>query len=405
MLPALALSPHEKMKEKYAMFTKRPLRYSGRWLPPCLVLLAVGALANPAASANSAGSASPAASASPTASAKPIDLATRFRINDENPSANVPSAEDANANPLEFGYMIQDLVARGEGAIQKKEWDRAVKYYEALAQAVPDRAITYRKLCSGYAELGKIDIAAANCGKAITLGGARVFDHFRFVNLSLRKAKLSTADVADLEASIAHVRAHIALNPPPVKKAEPAPTPSSKSAKPSKDPIKTKEQVKDEFLARRAARARGLEVLENKEEEAQQTVSLPLEIELLACKLSVRLRDERKLDACIDGLKRVKADEKVVISFEWARAIVRKDSVRAGELLESAKSLGVLPAALQAMTDEQRRTFADTGILGFFKRRGIVVVLAVFAAALATFGALRFARSRKLGATPEAQPQ
>jgi hypothetical protein len=364
------------------------------------LLVLVGAIA----SASPAASASPVASASPAASAKPVDLATKFRINDENPLATVPSPEDANAHPLEFGYMIQDLIARGEGAIQKKDWDRAVKYYEALARAVPDRAITFRKLCSGYAELGKIDIAAANCGKAITLGGARVFDHFRFVNLSLRRANLSTTDVADLEASIAHLRAHIAANPAPARNTEPAPTPSSEGAKPSKDPLMTKEQVKQEFLARSAARARGLEVLENQEEEAQRTVSLPLEIEVLACKLSVRLRDERKLDACIDGLERLKTDEKVVLSFEWASAIVRKDSVRAGELLEKAKKLRLAPAALQAMTDEQRRTFAGAGALGFLERRGLAVALAVLAAALATWGALRFARSRKHGLTPEAQP-
>jgi hypothetical protein len=57
------------------------------------------------------------------------------------------------------------------------------------------------------------------------------------------------------------------------------------------------------------------------------------------------------------------------------------------------------------MTDEQRRTFDDAGVLGFFKRRGLLVALVVLAAALATWGALRFARSRKLGVTPEAQPQ
>jgi hypothetical protein len=322
----------------------------------------------------------------------------------------LPTTEEANANPLQFGYLIQDLIARGEGAIQKKDWHRAVKYYEALAQLVPDRAITFRKLCSGYSELGKVDVAAANCGKTLTLGGARVFDHFKFVNISLRKAKLTAAEVADMEASIAHVRTHIATHPA-AQKPEPAPPkPSSEAAKPSHLQPKSKEQIKEEFLKRREARALGkapaLDELEQKgSEEPQKTANLPLEIEVLSCKLAVRLRDERKLAGCVDALKRVKADEKLVLPFEWASAIVRKDSARAGELLEKAKGAGLAPAALKAMTDEQRRTFADAGVLGFVKRRGLAVALAVLAAALATWALLRFARSRKLAATPEAQPQ
>jgi tetratricopeptide (TPR) repeat protein len=364
------------------MTTKRRFRGPGRLLPFCLVLLSVLAPANPAASA-------------------PDDLATKFRINDQNPAANLPSAEDANENPLEFGYMIQDLIARGEGAIEKKEWDRAVKYYEALALAVPDRAITFRKLCSGYAELGKIDIAAANCGKALTLDGARVIDHFKFVNLSLRKEKLTASELSDMEASIAHVRAHIAAHPAAPPKPEPAPKPSNEGAKQKK----SLEQIKEEFLKRQQAGALADLERRGREQEAQKPVNLALEIEVLACKLAVRLRDQRKLATCVDALKRLKADEKLVLPFEWANAIVRKDSARANALLQKAKGVGLPPVALQAMTDEQRRTFADAGVLGFFKRRALGVVLAILAAALATWGALRFARSRKLGTTPEAQPQ
>lgn len=379
------------------MLTTRRFHGPDRFLPVGLIL-AVLTAASPATSANPAASANPKASANPAAS----DLSTKFRINDQNPSANLPSAEDANENPLEFGYMIQDLIARGEDAIQKKAWDRAVKYYEALSMAVPDRAITFRKLCQGYSELGKIDIAAANCGKALTLGGARVIDHFKFVNLSLRKANLTASELADMEASIAHVRAHIEAHPAAPEKPAPAPKPSSEGAKPKK----SLEQIKEEFLKRQQAGA--LADLERKgraREEAQKPVILALEIEVLACKLAVRLRDERKLAACVDALKRLKADQKLVLPFEWASAIVRKDPARAGALLEKAKGAGLPSAALQAMTEEQRRTFADAGVFGFFKRQGLAVVLTVLAAALATWGALRFARSRKLGATPEAQPQ
>src|SRR5688572_8373447 len=83
-------------KEKYAMPTTRRSQRPGRFLHLGLIPFSVLAAANPVASA-------------------PDDLATKFQINDANPAANLPSVEDANENPLEFGYMIQDLIARGEG--------------------------------------------------------------------------------------------------------------------------------------------------------------------------------------------------------------------------------------------------------------------------------------------------
>jgi hypothetical protein len=336
------------------------------------------------------------------AGAAPGDLATDFRVNDENPVTSIPSLEQRTKNPLEFGYFIQDLVARAEGAFEKKDWARSVKYYEALAQAVPDRAISFRRLCSGYAELGNVDIAAANCGRALSLPGARVIDHFEFLNLSLRRATLTPKEIGELEASIAHVRAHIAANPQkPVEPPKPAPYDSAVLAAPP-SPERTK-HIKEAFMKRHEARV--LAELEGKAQKKQQkSISLALEIEVVACKLAVRLRQEPKLTACVDALRTLKADERLIMPFEWARALVVSDAKRASALLDKAKALGLPEASVRAMREEQARAFAGTGFVGFTKRWGIAVVvgLAVGAGALVFFRALK---RRKLATATAALPQ
>jgi hypothetical protein len=328
--------------------------------------------------------------ATTAASAAPGDLATKFRVNDEDPLKGLPTQEEANQNPLEFGYLVQDLVARGEGAFQKKEWERAAKYYRALATVVPDRAISYRKLCSAEVELGNVDGAAMSCGEVLSRGGARVWDHFRYLELMLKKAALSPAELSDLEASITHLRAHAAANPAPEKPTpvtEPAPAPSASS------PERTKEQIKQDFLERRGQRE--LDEAEKKApDETRPPANLALEIELIACRLSVRLRDEKKLGSCVEGLKKLGADPKLVLSFEWARTLVKKDARHADELLARAKTLGVPAPALAAMNEEQRRAFAGAGVLGFLLRPGLVVVLVGLAASI-VLGALRFSRRLK----------
>lgn len=262
------------------------------------------------------------------AAAAPGDLSTKFPIDDNNPSANLPTPEQREAEPLEFGYLIQDLVARGEGAYRDKNWQGVVKYYEALARAVPDRAISYRRLCAGYAELGKIDVAASNCAAAMRLGGALVMDHFRFVNLTLQKSELGTQDVSEVEASLAHLRAHIADKKAP----EPA----------------------------ASAEADALGKVEQKE-AARTQKTLPIDVEVLGCKLAVRLHDAKRIDACLGALRTHNAPAKVLLPFEWSRALVGKDRARVQETLAKATTLGFPAETVAKMKAEEEKTFGGGG--------------------------------------------
>ena len=43
-----------------------------------------------------------------------------------------------DGNPLEFGYFVQDLLAKAEIATKKQDHQAAIRYYRALAIGVPD---------------------------------------------------------------------------------------------------------------------------------------------------------------------------------------------------------------------------------------------------------------------------
>jgi hypothetical protein len=322
------------------------------------------------------------------ASALPGDLATKYQVDDENPVKSVPSPEQRDADPIEFGYFIQDLIARAEGAFQKKEWERSVKYYEALARTIPDAAVSYSRLCVGYAELGKVEIAAANCGRAVQLSGAKVLDHLRFVGLTLKKPTFTAKDAEDAEASLAHLRAHVASKAPPkVLRAD-------SSAAPSVSTERSKEEIKREFLALRERRA--LEDLGAREPEPKNDGALATEVEVFACKVGIRLRDAARLDRCLAALKEQKTNPALLLPFEWASALIRKDELQATALIERAKSHGLPASAIQAMQAEQENTFAPAGILGLFKRAPMVPVLSLVGllavAGIGWFGVKRWKR-------------
>jgi hypothetical protein len=324
--------------------------------------------------------------------ALPGDLATNYRVDDENPIRSIPTPEQRDADPIEFGYFIQDLIARAEGAFEKKEWERSVKYYEALARAIPEAAVSYSRLCVGYAELGKVEVAAANCGRAVQLSGAKVLDHLRFVGLTLQKPVFTVKDAEDAEASLAHLRAHVASKAPPkVLRADAGATPSASGAR-------SKEDIKRDFLALRERRA--LEDLGAREPEPKNDAALATEVEVFACKVGIRLRDAARLERCLAALEEQKTNPALRLPFEWASALIRKDEARAAALLDRAKSHGLPASAIQAMQTEQESAFASAGIRGVFRRSPMIPVLSLLGllavAGIGWFGVRRYRRRQSL---------
>jgi hypothetical protein len=123
---------------------------------------------------------------------------------------------------------------------------------------------------------------------------------------------------------------------------------------------------------------------------------------MLACKVAARLEDGKRLTACVNGLKNVKAPDALILPYEWSGAVVAKDPARASQLLERAKTLGFPAASIQTMRDKQAQMFAPKGILGHLKRWGLAWVGGALALGLALVGARRWslsaAKQRKLPA-------
>ncbi len=354
--------------------------------------------------------------ASPAA-ADDRDIGTMFRVNDEDPLQNIPTPAERNAHPLEFGYYLQDLIARAQQALTQKDWARSAKFFEVIARIVPDQAITFSRLCTCYGELGRYDVAAANCGRAIQLPGALVVDHLRFIKFTLRKEKFTSTDATNIDASLEHLRAQkpeLLVAPPPTDTAAlqaaasaavASAAAASASAAAQKAPAGAAPSASAKADFTYEEYQRQIHGLKNVPEKPAATpdrtpVNVPLEIETLSCQLAVRLKDPKRLSACVDGLKRVNADPRLVVSFEWSQALVSNDSKRADAILEQAKKLNMPPSALHAMELEQNQYLKPTGILGFLTRGTSGRISAVVATLLAVGGAvwwlLAGARRRKV---------
>jgi hypothetical protein len=328
----------------------------------------------------------------------PGDIGGKFKVDDDDPTKGIPTMEERNAAPIEFAHFLQDLIARAEPAFREKQWDRAIKYYEAVARTVPDRAFPYSRLCASYAEVGKIEIAAANCQKAIRLDGVRVADHLRMIELKLKDKELSASDIEDVDASVAALRAH--QEKIEHRRAAAAASASSSlapAAAPAAPRPTTKEEAQAQFDAmmavRRAAASEQTPVPDNV--STMKESDFPVEIELLACRFAVRVGDPKRLQPCIDRLRALKVDEKLVLPFAWSLALFKKDGAAADALFDKAKNIGLPDATLEAMRAEEQKVF---GVRSLFSKRGTIFgLLAAVVTALAVVGVrwLRSAASRR----------
>ena len=78
-----------------------------------------------------------------------------------------------------------DLATQAELAEKRGDFADAVRYYQALAKAVPHRSISYGKMCAAYEALGDRDNGLTACRSALGREGVRLEDHARTVRLLL----------------------------------------------------------------------------------------------------------------------------------------------------------------------------------------------------------------------------
>jgi tetratricopeptide (TPR) repeat protein len=152
-----------------------------------------------------------AASAAPgsqaTAQDSAVPLLRSFRIDPENPESRVPSAEERERNPIAFGHFMMDVTTLAEEASKRGDHAAAIKYYRALAVAVPDHSVAFTKLCSAYEAAGDLARAERACGTALTRAGVGASNFADYVRVVFaQESALSADQVENVRGVAEHLR-------------------------------------------------------------------------------------------------------------------------------------------------------------------------------------------------------
>jgi hypothetical protein len=259
--------------------------------------------------------------------ALPWQLSQQFPIDQADPEARVPTPQQRDRNPLEFGYFLQDLLLGAENARKAGDHALVVRYYRAVVKAVPDRAKGWSKLCEAYAVVNDHVRAAKSCSMAIDLPGTEFQDYPRFVHETLLKqGPLAAGDRVKLDLAIAHLEKQPDPNPP----------------------------------------------------------AFVLTANHLRCEVGVKAADPRMLEACTAVLTRLAPNDPKTVVFQWTLEMQRGHTESAGRLLERARQLKLPAENVERMAAV---TFAGRGRALIWFAVGLIAL--IVAAGLVAFLRLR----------------
>jgi hypothetical protein len=264
--------------------------------------------------------------------------ALAFPINDDDPASSVPTPEQSSKSPLDMGYWVMAVSDRAEAALKKNDQAKAAKYFAALAAAVPDRAISFTKLCKSLEASGDHKGALEACRNALGKGGVTIEDHVRYVELVLEgTAPLTKTQIADADAIADQLDSKLGAN------------------------------------------------------------SVPLVANQLRCEIGLRLQDKVRLQACTGAFQRLAPKDPRTTAFEFALALQANELDKAQDLIGQAKQNKLPAAALAQMEtalriEQEKAPSIGKALGGFFGPLLAVVALVV----LFTFGTRR---TRKLRPT------
>jgi tetratricopeptide (TPR) repeat protein len=217
----------------------------------------------------------------------PPALNEKFKIDDRDPENHLPSKEEMDKNPLEWGYLLMTFDERAQIAIQRNNWEQALKYHRAAAKLVPDRAVSFALVCKDYEMLGKREEALEACGVAVALPGARLDYFVSFVHLvAQREGGVDAGEAKDALEAIAHLKAN----------------------------------------------------------ESTKLAAYELQ-----CDLGLKMRDDALLDECSRELLVRAPKAPRPTTFAWALALQRGDTDLAKKLIDEARQKGASEASLTKM--------------------------------------------------------
>jgi tetratricopeptide (TPR) repeat protein len=293
-------------------------RLSGLAASATLILCAL--LGSRSASADASPSAASSGAAAPAAAPEPGGL-SKWPVDDADPKKSLPTPVQRDGNPLEFGYHLMDLADKADIAKRKGDYGAVAKYYEAMAVAVPDRAIGYRKSCEAYEKTANPAKALDMCRGALGAQGVELADYQHFAQLVFGKeGALTPADVADLSDISSHL------------KGEPG------------------------------ALAAGLQI---------------------QCQLAQRLDDVLRLEECAAAVAKETPNDPKLVIYRWGIAMKQEDYKQAEQLVESARKSALRPAGIDMMAQMTQEQSAIGRRLARGLKRHALAVTVVFAVLLA----------------------
>jgi tetratricopeptide (TPR) repeat protein len=251
------------------------------------LLFAAGAMSESSALADEAPDPARSAEAHPQGTPQAHGWLSKWPIDDNDPKAHIPTEAQRNADPLEFGYWLQDLALKAELASKKGDHPASIRFWSALAKAVPDRAIALTRACDEYEAMGDRESAISACGAALMRDGLMVKDYTHYVHLLIGKAgPLKPEEIASLSEVIDHM----------------------------------------------------------KEDPEGRNAALELE-----CEVGTRTNNVGQLEECTTYLAKSAPNAPKTLTYQWALAMMKGQTDEARRLLQQAKEAGLQPEAVDRM--------------------------------------------------------
>ncbi len=217
---------------------------------------------------------------------KPKDLGS-LSVNEQDPERSVPTPQQRDADPVSYAYLVVAISDRAERAFKHEDYKAAVRFYKALVKAVPNRSVSYAKLCRAYEALEDWKSALENCGLALGFDGVTGQDYDEYARLTLEhKPKLQLADIQNLDAVIQHLRSAL---------------PESALA------------------------------------------------DIVDCEVGARIHDQQRLLRCTTKLTAIAPSDPKTLTFQWAYAVDRGDYYGAKALLARLKQTPLGPSTIERM--------------------------------------------------------
>jgi tetratricopeptide (TPR) repeat protein len=211
---------------------------------------------------------------------------SKWPVNVADPSSSVPTPQQRDGDPVQYGYFIMDLADLAGMAIKQKDYAAAGRLYEAAVKADPDSAVGYRKACQYIDQGGDAARALNFCRRALGAPGVMVTDYVRYADMLLAQpAPLTAEQVDDLKGIVDHLR-------------------QSDAAAPAAN---------------------------------------------VECDLAMRTDDYKRLAGCVKVLQTLQPNDPKTISFAWSLAVHNGNLSEAQRLVAEAKKTAMKPEGIQSM--------------------------------------------------------